>query len=71
MVQSRCYHNEGWKSLGKIIGITDFQYDGQFLDDYVTKVIKLWKGEREPVGVDIEDSGRCQCVLIQSKEFMC
>lgn len=47
-------------SLGPVIGTTKFAYDGEFLDDYVIEVLKLWKGKREPVGVDIEDSGRCK-----------
>lgn len=43
-----------------IIGSKVFSYDGAFLDNHLDAVFDWWHGIRPPIGVDIEDSGRCR-----------
>jgi len=45
--------------IGGIIGRICFQHDDKALDDYVTSVLKWWHGERDPVGVSMQDVHRC------------
>ncbi|KAJ4485730.1 exonuclease V [Lentinula aciculospora] len=42
-----------------IIGIKDFEFDAQYLDEYLVDIMKWWNGDRKPVGVSLEQSGRC------------
>lgn len=46
-----------------IIGSTQFVMDDATLDARLGKVLDWWHGIRRPEGVELEDSGRCQCVL--------
>ncbi|KAG6889146.1 hypothetical protein C0992_006295 [Termitomyces sp. T32_za158] len=42
------------------IGIKPFDYDEQMLDRYIADALKWWHGDRDPQGVTLEDSRRCQ-----------
>ncbi|KAJ1021358.1 hypothetical protein NDA18_005596 [Ustilago nuda] len=42
-----------------IIGLVTFPYDPQTLDDYLSKMIAMWKGERSLVGVSVDQTKRC------------
>ncbi|KAH8111850.1 exonuclease V a 5' deoxyribonuclease-domain-containing protein [Phellopilus nigrolimitatus] len=42
-----------------IIGTKKFQYNAPFLDAYMGRILHWWHGQRAPVGVDIENTGRC------------
>lgn len=46
--------------LAPVVGTSRFEYDPVMLDSYLEHVLKFWRGEREPVGVDIEDANRCK-----------
>ena len=46
--------------LAPIVAISRFSYDEQELTEYIADVIKFWRGQREPRGVDIEDANRCK-----------
>ena len=48
---------------GTLIGTESFEYDDVELSQWLEGVIKLWKGEREPEGVSLEQTSRCRCVL--------
>lgn len=42
-----------------IIGIVTFSHDPPTLDIYLHKMISMWKGERELVGVSVDQTRRC------------
>lgn len=44
---------------GSIIGRHRFQHDTTLLDDHLASVLQYWRGEREPIGVQLVDTGRC------------
>ncbi|KAF2760168.1 hypothetical protein EJ05DRAFT_274182 [Pseudovirgaria hyperparasitica] len=44
---------------GTVLGSKVFRYDQEELDAYVGKEMSWWKGEREAVGVDIEEAYKC------------
>lgn len=48
---------------GTLIGTESFEYDEGELSRWLDGVVKLWKGEREPEGVSLEQTSRCRCVL--------
>lgn len=52
----------------KIIGTKTFLHDDLELDNYVTQVLKWWRGERRPEGVSLEHSYRCRSVSF-SEDF--
>lgn len=43
----------------KVLGTKGFALDDALLDDYLTRVLAWWYGERPPVGVDVELTRRC------------
>ncbi|RPD64631.1 hypothetical protein L226DRAFT_565390 [Lentinus tigrinus ALCF2SS1-7] len=43
----------------KIIGTKEFEVDDAFLDEYLTRILAWWYGERPPEGVDVELTRRC------------
>lgn len=45
---------------GSVIGLRSFAYVEPTLEDYVSDELRWWRGEREPRGVDIEESFKCQ-----------
>lgn len=42
------------------LGVKNFAYDAKLLDEYSGRTMGWWKGEREPVGVDVEDAWKCR-----------
>ncbi|GLB35723.1 putative exonuclease V - a 5' deoxyribonuclease [Lyophyllum shimeji] len=52
-------HNFEIRDLS-IIGVKDFVYDEQILDDHLTRALQWWRGDREPEGVSLEDARRCR-----------
>lgn len=55
---------------GRVIGTRSFEYDGKALDPYVQDVMKWWRGEREPRGVEIEDAVKCRwCEFAEGCEW--
>ncbi|KAI0800592.1 exonuclease V [Fomes fomentarius] len=49
----------------KVLGTKGFALDDALLDDYLTRVLAWWYGERPPVGVDVELTRRCGCFTIR------
>ena len=47
-------------NLAPVVGSSTFQYDAEYLDEYLTAIMQFWRGEREPQGVEIEDANRCK-----------
>lgn len=47
---------------GTIIGTERFKKDPAELSAWLGDVTSLWKGEREPRGVSLEQTSRCRCV---------
>ena len=47
----------------ELIGSASFVMDDTVLDARLDKVLEWWHGVRRPEGVELEDTGRCQCVL--------
>lgn len=45
---------------GSIIGSYTFPMDDKALDLHIAADMQWWKGERQPVGVDIEDAFKCR-----------
>lgn len=45
---------------GALIGTDRFRYDGELLERHLTSMMKYWKGEREPVGVAIDQTFKCR-----------
>lgn len=43
----------------KILGTKEFALDDSLLDEYLTRVLSWWRGERPPEGVDVELTRRC------------
>ncbi|KAK7465506.1 hypothetical protein VKT23_005481 [Stygiomarasmius scandens] len=53
-----------------IIGIKEFNFDGEFLDEYLSNVLQWWTGARKPVGVTLQQSWRCSfCEYRQDCEW--
>ncbi|KAI0766401.1 exonuclease V [Trametes elegans] len=44
----------------RIIGTKQFQLDNRLLDNYLTRVLQWWYGQRPPEGVDVELTRRCR-----------
>lgn len=54
---------EGGKGRGsEFIGSTSFLMDDAALDRRLERVLEWWHGIRQPEGVELEDTGRCQYV---------
>lgn len=56
------------------LGSRNFLFDAKTLDAYSARTMSWWKGEREPVGVEVEDAWKCRicefaeiCAWRQSK----
>jgi exonuclease V len=47
-------------NLAPVVGTSRFKYSEAVLGEYLKEIMQFWRGEREPVGVDIEDSNRCK-----------
>ena len=47
----------------ELIGSTSFAMDDAALDSRLRKSLEWWHGVRQPEGVELEDTGRCQYVL--------
>ena len=45
---------------GSIIGTDQFTMDESELSDWLRGIVALWKGEKEPEGVSIENASRCR-----------
>lgn len=45
---------------GTVIGSKIFAYDAAILDAYLQKTMAWWKGERMPMGVEIEEAFKCR-----------
>jgi len=45
---------------GDIVGVTTFSYDVEMLDDYLESAVEFWRGDREPRGVEVEETWRCE-----------
>ena len=45
---------------GSIIGMDQFVMDEVELSDWLKGIVALWKGEKEPEGVSVENAGRCR-----------
>ncbi|KDR85679.1 hypothetical protein GALMADRAFT_234689 [Galerina marginata CBS 339.88] len=43
----------------KIIGTKNFSHNDEELDEYLTHVLKWWRGERKPEGVPLDRAHRC------------
>ncbi len=43
----------------RIIGTKEFELDDAFLDEYLSRVLAWWYGERPPQGVEVELTRRC------------
>jgi exonuclease V len=55
---------------GRVIGTRSFEYDWKELEPYVKDVMKWWKGEREPRGVEIEEAVKCRfCEFAEGCEW--
>ena len=48
----------------ELIGSTSFLMDDAALDSRLERVLEWWHGIRRPEGVELEDTGRCQYVLL-------
>jgi len=48
----------------ELIGSTSFVMDDAALDSRLGKVLEWWHGIRQPEGVELEDTGRCQYVFL-------
>jgi hypothetical protein len=44
---------------GTVIGVDVFNYDGPALDDFLTDMARLWSGEREARGVEMDEVNKC------------
>lgn len=56
---------------GSIIGIEKFTMSNQELDEWLTQVALLWKGERSPKGVSLEQTNRCRtCEFEEGCEWL-
>ncbi|EJU02309.1 hypothetical protein DACRYDRAFT_21999 [Dacryopinax primogenitus] len=42
-----------------ILGCHRFSYSETQVDAHIDKMLALWTGDREPIGVDVEDVNRC------------
>lgn len=45
---------------GDLIGTEVFGFDEEELDNFLLKSTQLWRGEREPVGVGLDQTSRCR-----------
>lgn len=48
------------RQTGEIVGVTTFPMEEQLLSVYIEREMQWWKGEREAVGVVIEEAYKCQ-----------
>jgi exonuclease V len=44
---------------GSIIGRHRFQHNIELLERHLASVLQYWHGQREPIGVQLKDTGRC------------
>lgn len=57
-------------TTGHVIGSRSFGFDERELGPYVEGVMKWWRGEREPRGVEIEDAVKCRwCEFAEGCEW--
>lgn len=58
------------RDTGEIVGAKTFLMDDEELTGYVEREMQWWKGEREPVGVAIEEAFKCRiCDFAESCEW--
>ncbi|CZR62128.1 uncharacterized protein PAC_12025 [Phialocephala subalpina] len=58
------------RDTGEIVGAKAFMMDNDELTRYVEREMQWWKGEREPVGVVIEEAFKCRsCDFAESCEW--
>jgi exonuclease V len=43
-----------------VIGSVDFEFDPVILNHHLSNVLDWWDGRRPPIGVSVEDIGRCR-----------
>lgn len=46
----------------RVIATKRFQYDDNVLRSHVSSILAYWRGHRKPLGVKVEDTGRCKSV---------
>ncbi|KAK0643815.1 exonuclease V [Cercophora newfieldiana] len=55
---------------GSVISIDSFYVEPELLDNYLRENMEWWNGEREPVGVQIEDAFKCRtCEFVDECEW--
>ncbi|KAM0749671.1 hypothetical protein T439DRAFT_348501 [Meredithblackwellia eburnea MCA 4105] len=45
---------------GTLIGVEEFEYDQEEIEAHLVDVVRLWRGDRKPRGVALEQTGRCR-----------
>lgn len=54
----------------KIIGKTVFAFSADMLEKYLVAALQFWQGKREPQGVDLEDTWKCNvCEYMEECEW--
>lgn len=49
-----------YSRTGELIGSEVFAYDDKVIEEYIEKEMSWWKGEREAIGVEIEEAFKCR-----------
>jgi hypothetical protein len=49
-----------------VLGTKPFKYSEVFLNAHINRVLEWWAGNRAPVGVDLEDVGRCRSAFYKN-----
>ncbi|KAG8899952.1 hypothetical protein FRB99_006345 [Tulasnella sp. 403] len=47
------------KKSSNIVGVKSFELDTEFLNTHIKAAIDFWEGRREPLGVELEDTWKC------------
>ncbi|KAG9010317.1 hypothetical protein FRB94_010667 [Tulasnella sp. JGI-2019a] len=54
----------------QIIGRTRFPFSASLIDSHLTAALQFWEGSREPIGVDLEDTWKCNsCEYMEECEW--
>jgi exonuclease V len=57
---------------GSVIGRHRFQHDPEMLATHLESTLQYWRGEREPIGVQIAETSRCGwCEFEEGCEWRC
>jgi exonuclease V len=49
-----------WSRTGELIGSELFAYDTKVIESYIESEMSWWKGERDAVGVEVEEAFKCR-----------